>query len=41
MDINKISSGVLSGNNSHFNAGINESISTRRSNIVNNKRTKS
>ncbi len=28
MEINKISSEVLSGNNSHFNAGIDESIST-------------
>jgi len=28
MEINRISSEVLSGNNSHFNAGIDESIST-------------
>jgi hypothetical protein len=30
--MNKISSDELSGNNSHFNAGINESITTKRSN---------
>jgi hypothetical protein len=29
MEINRISSDVLSGNNSHFNAGIDESISTK------------
>jgi hypothetical protein len=31
MEINKISSDVLSGNNSHFNTGIDASISTKYS----------
>jgi hypothetical protein len=34
MDINRVSSDELSGNNSHFNAGMDESIVTKRSNVI-------